>query len=326
MSSSRPVDVGVPQGSILGPLLFILYVNDFHLSVDVHMTMYADDTSLLVSANDPVEYQERVDDAARAVASWFGCNGLFLNANKTRHLLFHTRQRVNHPSVSVAIAGETIERCFTAPFLGILFDSNLTFNEHCAALVKKINSKCYQMRNLRTVLDIGGLMGCYHASVHSILSYGILVWGSSPSVREVFLAQKRVIRCCARVGSRHSCRDLFRTFGVLPLPCVYIRELVSYVYQRRSDFGERGSVHSYATRQRNALIVPFRHIRLTSRTPDCMGVQLYNLLPGNCKEAASLKAFRHRVKELLLELCCYTVDEYVQARSLIPSCLPARLL
>lgn len=314
-SNVSPVNIGVPQGSILGPLLFILYVNDLCTAVDTHITMYADDTSLLVSDGEPIAYQNKANAVVRDMAAWFHDNTLFLNADKTRHLLFHTRQRRSLPNVNVIIDNVAVNREATTSFLGVIFDESLTFKEHCATLVKRINSRCYQMRSLRTVLDINDLVSCYYAFVHSILSYGIVVWGSSSAWIDVFLAQKRVIRCCAGVGSLHSCRGLFRDYRVLPLPCVYIRELVTYVFQRKSDFEMRGSAHSYNIRGSSNLTLPFKHLKLTFNTPDCLGVKLYNLLPNVCREANSLGSFRHGVKDLLIDLCCYTVEEYIQALS-----------
>lgn len=135
----------------------------------------------------------------------------------------------------------------SASFLGVIFDEGLTFLDHCTILVKEVNIRCYQIRNLRTVLNISSLLNCYYGLVHSILSYGIIVWGSSVSWRDVFIAQKRVIRCCAGVKSGFSCRGLFRSFKILP---VHVRELVSYVFENRSRLTTHENIHFLNTRKK----------------------------------------------------------------------------
>lgn len=309
------VDIGVPQGSVLGPILFILYMNDLCPSIGAHTTMYADDTSLLVSDCDSTIYQDKIDAAVREMSLWFNNNSLYLNAEKTKHILFHTRQRLLLPEIEVMIGNAALCKQSSASFLGVIFDEGLTFLDHCMTLVKRVNIRCYQIRNLRTVLNISSLLNCYYGLVHSILSYGIIVWGSSVSWRDVFIAQKRVIRCCAGVKSGFSCRGLFRSFKILPLPCIYIRELVSYVFENRSGLTTHENIHSHNTRKKHNLIAPYRHLNLSINTPFCLGIRLFNLLPDSCKRAGSLKLFRFRVKALLTDLCCYSLDEYIQAMS-----------
>lgn len=178
-----------------------------------------------------------------------------------------------------------------------------------------MNTKCYQIRNLRTVLGVRQTVMCYFAFVHSLLTYGIIVWGGSAASHDVFLAQKRVVRRCAGVDSTHSCRNLFRSFKILPLPCVYIRELLTYVFERVGSLRTRENIHYYNTRARADLLVPFRRLKITADAPSCLGLRLYNLLPDRYKTADKMSIFRSWLKTLLLEMCCYSVEEYVQALS-----------
>ena len=143
--------------------------------------MYADDTSLLVSDCDPTFYQNKINAAVREISNWFNQNSLYLNAGKTKHIPFLTRQRRALSDVDVVVVSIPLSRQPSACFLGVIFDETLTFHDHCTALIKKLNTRCYQLRNLRTVLNIDSLVGCYYAFVHSPISYGIIIWGSSTS-------------------------------------------------------------------------------------------------------------------------------------------------
>lgn len=314
-SGTSTVNVGVPQGSVIGPILFILYVNDFCSSLDSHVTMYADDTSLLVSDGDLRNFQAKMDDMALRVSGWFSHNYLYLNANKTNYVIFHTRQRFAVPKITAVLNDVVLAKGDSASFLGVIFDETLSFHDHCEVLTKKLDSRCYQLRALRSVLSTKDLINCYYALVHSLLTYGIAIWGSSASCPDVFLAQKRIIRCIAGVKPTHSCRGLFSSYRILTVPAIYIYELVTYVFQRLDCLDRRESVHSHDTRRKRNLLVPFRHLHLTANTPSCLGVKLFNLLPNCCKEADKVHVFKRRVKCLLTDLCCYSIDEYIQALS-----------
>lgn len=313
MSEQRDVAVGVPQGSVLGPVLFVLYINSLpgYLK-DIHTTLYADDTSLLITGTDG-NFQQRVDDTLGHLHDWFSSSSLYLNPEKTRFLLFHTRQRFSLPSLRVCLGNTLLEPAHSVTFLGIIFDDMLTFRPHCLRLVKAVNSGCYLLRSLRRVLDVSDLLACYFAEIHSRLSYGIAVWGCCSDLHEVFLAQKRVIRCIAGVSPRYSCRGLFRRYGILPVPSVYIYELLLYVFRNKNKFLNNTVDHPYSTRNRDLLRLPMRHLAVTFKTPSCLGLKLYNLIPKEISGCYSLLLFKKSIKRLLLSLCCYSVDEYIEA-------------
>ena len=101
LSNLKSIDIGIPQGSILGPLLFIIFVNDLPDSVICKTVMYADDTSLLVSSSDPSSLQNSLNHNLSNIAKWFRDNNLTLNASKTKFMLFGTPQNIKSSKTSL---------------------------------------------------------------------------------------------------------------------------------------------------------------------------------------------------------------------------------
>lgn len=311
-SGRRGINVGVPQGSVLGPILFIVFINDLPRYLNgIHTTIYADDTSLLISGGDCQVFRDRLDVSTDLLQRWFSDNSLYLNVDKTHYVVFHPRQRLNFSAYDVSMAGGPVERVDTVSFLGVLFDDTLTFRGHCERLIKSLNSRCHVIRNLRAVFDIPQLLMCYYGQIQSVLLYGLIVWGSSAALQDVFLVQKRIVRCIAGVGSTFSCRGLFKRFKLLPLPALYILELLLYVFKNKVTFVTRDTIHEHNTRNKHLIQLPQKHLALTFNTPGCLGIKLFNALPDNIKQLNNCVKFKRAVKNSLLSFCCYSVDEYM---------------
>lgn len=140
ISVSKPIKCGVPQGSILGPLLFLIYINDFENStMALHKVLFADDTNLFMSHKSPDEMEEIINRELRNVAIWFRCSKLSLNINKTNYIVFHSKQnQLANKHFCLKINEQIIERVNTTKFLRIFIDECLRFKCHIDQLIKKI--------------------------------------------------------------------------------------------------------------------------------------------------------------------------------------------
>lgn len=108
-------------------------------------------------------------------------------------------------------------------------------------------------KNVRSVLTVKQMINLYYAQVESRLRYGICFWGDSTLSQKIFIVQKHILRTIRGISSRHSCRPLFSTYGVLTLPGLYVYEICLYVYSNRDMFQRVGDKHAVNTRQRNSL-------------------------------------------------------------------------
>ena len=153
LSDLEPINIGIPQGSILGPLLFIIFVNDLPDSVICKTVMYADDTSLLISSSDPLCLQNSLNLNMCRIASWFQKNHLTLNISKTKLMLFGTPQNLSkYQNISLIYDGETIERVDNFKYLGIVFDSHMTWSHHIDLIASNVSKRCGVIRRVKYYL------------------------------------------------------------------------------------------------------------------------------------------------------------------------------
>lgn len=303
--------VGVPQGSVLGPVLFIIYINELpNMLTEAFVSLYADDATLLLSDRAHVSLLNKINTTVTDLCSWFRNHLLYFNVSKTNHMTFHTRQNTNTPSIDIKINNVDIEESNCTTFLGIIFDNTLTFSTHCNKLISTLHSKCFQIRALKSVLDMSGLLTFYFGQIQSRLTYGITVWGGSSSVNDVFIAQKRIIRCIAGVTSTHSCRNLFKQYKILPLPSLYVLELLLYVYKNQDKFDKNEMIHLHNTRCKSNFHIPTKRLNISTKAHNILGLKLYNHLPQRYKSLKNIFIFKKYVKEYLLNMCAYSIHEY----------------
>ena len=159
-SPCKYINYGVPQGSILGPLLFILYINDFVNSTNIfHKVIFADDTNLFTSHRNLLTLQDTVNTGLIKVDAWFKCNKLSLNVNKTNYMLFcSNRKKINTELVHINIDNQEIIRVSSTRFLGVHIDEFVNFKYHIDHLTKKLSKYVGLFYKLRHSLPLSALL------------------------------------------------------------------------------------------------------------------------------------------------------------------------
>ena len=311
-SEVRQLSVGVPQGSILGPILFVLFVNDLPRYLEAPIVMYADDTSCVVDgASHNIE--QRCNLALSAMHVWFDNHGLIMNGDKTLYTRYRSAHCRRDLSVRLEVNSQVLSHTDCYKFLGVHIDQNLNWSNHCCVLSKTIYKLSYQVRFLRDFLTLQQRISYYYACVQSRLCYGLCFWGSSPSFNHVFTAQKRVIRVMLGVSMMTPSRPLFEQLGILPMPCLYIRELLLYIYRKRHTFDLIRQIHTHATRNNNNIYVTTNRLNVTNKAPRHLGAIIFNKLPNHIQQSVNESIFKSNIKKHLLENMFYSLDDYMRA-------------
>jgi hypothetical protein len=213
LSGSLPVKYGVPQGSVLGPLLFILYINDIPHLTKGRPIMYADDTSILNVGQDMNELQNTSLNNIGVVEQFFEINNLPINPLKTHYILFQTRQCRQESNLKILVKNREISNVKSTDFLGVVINSNLSWEIHIDRTCSKISSNIFIINRLSKILDLNERKMLYYGLIYPLLSYGIVVWGHSAkanTTRIFALQKKRAVRYTAGIKHLESCRNSFR--------------------------------------------------------------------------------------------------------------------
>ena len=154
-STKQTVQQGVPQGSILGPLLYILYANDIEeIILKSKVTFYADDTVIYASSCNITSALKRVQKDLANLQTWCNKNGLFINPSKTKHMFFSNRKAdYNKNRYILQINGTKVQQVPTYSYLGVALDEHLTFEAHSKQVINRVASKIYQLKKVRQFLN-----------------------------------------------------------------------------------------------------------------------------------------------------------------------------
>src|SRR3978361_879684 len=305
------IDIGVPQGSILSPILFIIYTNDMVLNLqpECHITQYADDTSLLVSSNNNDAALNSCNNSLNNLLTWLSNNQLFLNIKKTGFIQFHVRQNRNLPNLNLYLNNISLNKTSQTKFLGVLIDEKISLKYHCENLNVKLNSLCYLFRNLYTIFSKKQLLIIYHGIVESLLRCGICFWGPSHHTSSVLISQKRTLRTIVGLSQFESCRTVFQNLKILTVFSLYIYEICIYIYKHKDKYYRNKNLHNLNTRIKDNFHTNCYRLDITKNSVNCLGLKIYNKLPTNIKESNNVNQFQKNIKIYLQKLSLHSLDE-----------------
>lgn len=306
------IKMGVPQGSILGPLLFLIYINDLPYLVKTlsEIVLFADDTSLIFKVN---RHKDNLDDTnvtLSRVLDWFTANNLVLNAKKTKCIKF-TLPNVLQVNVDLLLDGSKLELVNQTKFLGITIDAKLQWGPHIEALCGRLSSAAYAVRRIRQITDVDTARLVYFSYFHSIMSYGLLLWGRAADVDAVFVLQKRAIRAIYNMKHRDSLREKFKEINILTLPCEFIYQVIRYVRKNIETFPRLGGHHTIETRNKHKLAFPKVRLGKVSTSFVGHGIRFYNKLPKEVLAFPENK-FKLYIKQGLLKKAYYKINDYLE--------------
>jgi hypothetical protein len=238
-SDSRIISCGVPQGSILGPLLFLVYVNDIKNAIHIgDPILFADDTNILYTHNNLDALSRITNVELEQVSQWFICNKLSINTSKTKFMVFHRPQmQFNHTDMHVTLNGVNIEYVSQLKFLGVYIEEDLSWKTHANHISKKIAKSLGVLHRLKHQLPESILLQLYNSLILSHISYSISVWGnvSMSDKKKIFVLQKKALRCIS--NSRYNCHTnpLFVKYNLMKFEDIYKLNCCRLYYSYKKD-------------------------------------------------------------------------------------------
>ena len=195
-SLQQDITFGVPQGSILGLLLFIIYINDLPFCVNHCKTiLFADDTTIYKTGKQVNNIYEDMNNDLQVLADWFRANKLSLNISKTKSMLFCRSPPPENEELILTMSDTIIQRIKCLQFLGLYIDEKLDWHEHINKCKNKLTSALYVINKVNSYLPVSALKTIYYTLVYPYLTYGIILWGSTYKtyLTKLFIIQKKIV-------------------------------------------------------------------------------------------------------------------------------------
>lgn len=307
ISSQKPISRGVPQGSVLGPILFILLTNDFPAFITNHSTycvMYADDTTLLIKNDSAEELYSNSRTSLKRAIKYSKLNDLAINTNKTTQVHFSRKKTMPTDIPDIPVLNHV-------NFLGMILDNRLSWTEHLNTISNKICTGIYVMKRIKSSGTQSAAKAAYYAFVESHIRYGLIIWGSySGNLQRTLILQKRAIRSLANLEHNQSCREAFVTLGILTVPALYLYETILHADRLKLQTLE--DVHNHHTRHASRYVLPHHRTALFEKKPSYAGRKFKNLLPENLQGLTG-KTLQTPLKDFFIKKPIYSIEEFMAA-------------
>lgn len=319
-STLRNITCGVPQGSILGPKLFIIYINDIsNASRILKNVIFADDTNVFCEGGNLEQLLEAVSTELTKLKLWFDINRLSLNVKKTKFMVFGKSNTQANTHIELMIDNIKIERVFEYSFLGVMIDHKLSWRPQVTRVQSKLARCVGILVRVRHILNIQSLHTLYCTLFAPYLSYCVEVWGNTykSTLQAICTIQKKAIRIVNKVGYYEHTNTLFLKLNILKFMDLKDFKMLQIVFKARNSLLS-GNIQSwfsdrlgdYNLRGRLKLRQPKVHSTLKSRCISVCGVKLWNNLPDKIKDCKHIAQFKKHLK--LYTLAKYEICENIK--------------
>ena len=305
-SCTKVVNIGVPQGSTIGPMFFLIFVNDMKAcTILLELIQFADDTTLIFSCKNFTELKNTLESEVIKVIEWLETNKLILNLSKTHFMLFSFKRNI--PKLPVMINGTELEEKTVTNFLGVQVDNKLTWKAHISHICSKVTKSIAILRLVRSTFPKRILKMIYMSLVYTYIDYCNLIWGSADpyNIKPLFILQKKAIRIINLTGYLEHTEPLFKKSKLLTVYQVFDLKCSIFMYKclKCSMYPElklkiklNSDVHGHDTRRKTLRVIKTARIDICKKSFLYHGVDVWNQLDPEIKLLNSIGYFKKKLK------------------------------
>ena len=305
-SNEYLVEYGAPQGSVLGPLLFLLFTNDLYQHLDhCGSILFADDTTIYMSHHNLNYINFCLEHDLKKISDWFKANSLTLNLAKTVSMLFKNKKSPGRIE-TIKIDQTNIPLVHETKFLGIWLDEGLTWVAHLNKLNIKIKRKAHLLQNNCNLLDCHTLKLIYLAQIKSHINYGLVLWGGMANAEQLNKIKNKQIKCMKLIKPKHELQRIYKDIQVLSVDQLIELEYKKLAYKLSKNLlppkimeiissdqqsAPLKKTHDYNTRKKSLLNHPRSQTKLYQNSFLCRGIRAASELSEADLSCKTLKKF-----------------------------------
>ena len=295
------VKCGVPQGSILGPLLFLLYINDIVYSSNVlKFTLFADDTSLFYSHKNAQQATKILNDELEKISEWLAANELSLNVGKSKLLVFNNKKKVK---IDIILNGQSLQEVDHAKYLGILIDNKLSWSYQINAVKLKISRGLGLQAKIRHYVPKNTSRSLYFSFINCHMDYNLLNWGmAAPSKLEPIHSKvNKALRIMTFSKRDSPSIPLYKELNILPLEKAFELKNAKHMWKLHNGYLPESITSSFSRNSRNQLTNRISRLDSLKRFSLFKGPTVWNQLSLTTKGISTLKCFSNHAKKQFIE-------------------------
>lgn len=311
LSEYTPINRGVPQGSILGPLFFLIFINDLcKLKLFGKMLTYADDTVLLYANSNLNDLTNQIESDLIEIETWFNANDLTLNLNKTKYIHFSLRKsninlNLKYHSLTCNKTNHNcqchiLQSVESIKYLGLNIDCNLKWKTHVNDLGKKLRFILVKMYHLKNIVHLNFLKKLYYAWFYSLINYGVIIWGGEyrSNLQPLISIQNKCFKLLVNFQSLNT--PNFRIIQLLPIRYNAFFRIILYLYRNKHICNFKLNVRN--TRSNEIFQIPSFSKDIFRRHFFYLAPHLFNKLPKNLTDINSFYVFKKDLFNFLINI------------------------